>query len=192
MSKRQRCESNIEEQVPSRYAENWTDHKAVRDRSNLEIEEEKRDRNRSNLEIEEEKRDRKREWLHEQEMLATWHPEIRIKIKFKKLWFVLLVLPLVFTPISLKAGIEGGIGPLGITLWPPIILPITGDMYSVRSEWWPVHSFDWEVKRVASKSFVFIDWGRIAYWEAWVLTICFVVNRKRLMAKRRFHNGKHY
>jgi len=29
----------------------------------------------------------------------------------------------------------------------------------------------------------FVDWGRIAYWEAWMLTICFVVNRKRLMAK---------
>ena len=106
------------------------------------------------------------------------------KIKFKKLWFVLLVLPLVFTPVVRdgKYRVIELFSPLSITGVVPIY-ELPWYYGGITSE--PLGEFHldgvnhWR-ERLEESS---IDWGRIAYWEAWMLTICFVVNRKRLMAK---------
>ena len=109
------------------------------------------------------------------------------KIRFKKLWFILLVLPLVFTPVYTL-----GQRYLGLTVGPQLFFPlgITRDAPEVTTIGWEYGSIDkkrsrpfgWSMQR-GNVEITFIDWGRIAYWEAWMLAICVVVNRKRLLAK---------
>lgn len=121
------------------------------------------------------------------------------KIRFKKLWFVLLVLPLVFTPVSYQS--NGSYYYFGLTVGPQLAFPVSHNVRlphpldmpgTTIPDWIEVGTIGWE--RNGESSFgwklnqtppqrLFVDWGRIAYWEAWMLAICVVVNRKRLLNK---------
>jgi hypothetical protein len=115
------------------------------------------------------------------------------KIRFKKVWFVLLVLPLFFTPVR-RGGTEffpanyqhDSTEYLGLTVGPQLAFPIS---YSEKDERTAcrvvrlgLNRSPWVTPPISSR-LLFVDWGRIAYWEAWMLAICVVVNRKRLLAK---------
>ena len=121
------------------------------------------------------------------------------KIRFKKVWFVLLVLPLVFTPVSYQSGSHTYYA--GLTVGPQLAFPVSHnvrlphrldmpgttipDWIEVGTIGWEINgesSFDWRTSQTTPR-WLFVDWGRIAYWEAWMLAICVVMNRKRLMAK---------
>jgi hypothetical protein len=108
------------------------------------------------------------------------------KIRFKKVWFVLLVLPLVFTPVFTPRH-NGNHFYNGLTIGPHLAFPIPARygnwVRTIDFQWRPDSLFKSLHYRTESPEDTFVDWGRIAYWEAWMLTICFVVNRKRLMAK---------
>jgi hypothetical protein len=109
--------------------------------------------------------------------------ELLDKIKFKKLWFALIIAPLFFTPVfdPSYSDYEAG-GYEGLTVGPQLAFPI-GGYNTVGLIGWPTKGigspFGWRTYGENPRE-LFVDWGRIAYWEAWMMTICFVVNRKRL------------
>ena len=112
------------------------------------------------------------------------------KIRFKKLWFVLFVLPLVFPPVN----VSNGNGPYfaGWVVGPPIISTLISaatreykfeGAYDDTEIMFGFLHYEFFVYLEHQRRDQYICWSRVSYWEAWMLTICFVVNRKRLMAK---------
>ena len=93
------------------------------------------------------------------------------KIRWKPLWFLLLAAPLVFTPVAGSSDYEG------LAFGPSLALPIGGTVgVGWRGSYRPSNPFDkWQGWRQHPER-LFIDWGRICYWWAWVIAVGAVVH----------------
>jgi hypothetical protein len=103
-------------------------------------------------------------------------PELITKIRSRKWLFVLLIAPLVFTPLYMVDG--GNRRYAGLSIGPQIAIPLDiKNRGRAHVEYWDSgrkpYDFDSDADR--SPSYYFIDWGRIAYWELWVLLIYFCI-----------------
>tara|TARA_B100000959_G_scaffold173236_1_gene181336 strand:+ start:171 stop:551 length:381 start_codon:yes stop_codon:yes gene_type:complete len=101
--------------------------------------------------------------------------ELLEKIRSRKILFLLLIAPLFFTPIR---SISDFSRYEGLTIGPQLAFPIFNNRIGTI-EWDVVgrgldHPFDWRIGTASSRS-VFVDWGRILYWECWVLLTYFVL-----------------
>ena len=103
--------------------------------------------------------------------------ELLTKIRARKFLFLLLIAPLFFTPI--RSDNEAG-KYYGLTIGPQLAFPAKayGHGVSVGSIVWPSGGigspFDWRIE-ANNPRYLFVDWGRIAYWECWVLLTYFCI-----------------
>lgn len=102
--------------------------------------------------------------------------ELLEKIRSRKFLFLLLIAPLFFTPI--RSYTESSTY-YGLTIGPQLVFPI-GAYGSITTIAWdtsrysPDHPFDWRIG-APSPDNAFVDWGRIVYWECWVLLFYFCI-----------------
>ena len=102
--------------------------------------------------------------------------ELITKIRSRKWLFLLLIAPLIFTPIY---SFEGGNRYYqGLTIGPQIAIPLdfVGGGHANVGYWTSGRlPYDFDLTAWLPPSHYFIDWGRIAYWELWVLLTYFCI-----------------
>ena len=105
--------------------------------------------------------------------------ELLEKIRSRKILFLLLIAPLLFTPVKDQVVYNSWVE------WEYRGIAIGGPFLSLPDVL--VWKADWEMMNNYSNSDIFIDWGRIAYWELWVLLIyfCMIPWLKKTPEKRR-------
>ena len=105
--------------------------------------------------------------------------ELLEKIRSRKFLFLLLIAPLFFTPIRSYTNSSRY---YGLTIGPQLAFPI-GDNGFIETIAWDSrlsyvsnqdHPFDWRIGGSPPDS-AFVDWGRIVYWECWVLLFYFCI-----------------
>jgi hypothetical protein len=101
--------------------------------------------------------------------------ELLTKIRSRKILFLLLIAPLFFTPVHRISNATSVYE--GLTVGPQLAFPI-GSYNDVGLIGWPRGAigspFRWRTDRT-SPGLLFVDWGRILYWECWVLLTYFCI-----------------